>query len=205
LHKSAGVRRRGSLRVLLVDADAARGQAVRLDLEAQGLQVVELAADIVGLTERVRQSRADVIVCGIDDPSRDALDSMRALQQHEPRPIVLFTENAAPEQIEAAIDAGVAAYVAEGLAPEKVRPVIEVAIRQFRAYQALREQLAQARLQLEERKVIERAKGLLMQARGFSEEQAHQTLRRMAMDAGQRLLEAAEQVLARQTVRKRGF
>jgi response regulator NasT len=144
----------------------------------------------------VRQSGADVIVCGIDDPSRDALDSMRALQQHEPRPIVLFTENAAPEQIEAAIEAGVAAYVAEGLAPERVRPVIEVAIRQFRAYQALRQQLAQAQVQLEERKVIERAKGLLMQARGFSEGQAHQALRRMAMVGGKRLLDAAEHLLA---------
>jgi response regulator NasT len=167
--------------------------------------MVALASDIVGLTDRVRQSGADVIVCGIDDPSRDALDSMRALQQDEPRPVVLFTENAAPEQIEAATEAGVSAYITEGLAPEKVRPVIEVAIRQFRAYQALREQLAQARLQLEERKVIERAKGLLMQARDFSEEQAHEALRRMAMDAGQRLLEAAKHLLAHKEGSKRIF
>jgi response regulator NasT len=199
------VKRKPALRVLIVDADATRGQAVRLGLEAQGLQVVEVASSIVGLTERVRQSGAEVIVCGIDDPSRDALDSMRALQQNEPRPVVLFTENAAPEQIEAAIDAGVAAYVAEGLAPQRVRPVIEVAIRQFRAYHALREQLAEARLHLEERKVIERAKGLLMQARGYSEDQAHRVLRRMAMDAGQRLSDMAEQLLAQRAINKPRF
>ncbi|MFC0407163.1 ANTAR domain-containing response regulator [Roseomonas elaeocarpi] len=194
-----------ALRVLLIDADAARGQAVRVGLEAQGLQVVALTTDIIGLTERVRQSGADVIVCGIDDPSRDALDSMRALQRDEPRPVVLFTESAAPEQIEAAIDAGVAAYVAEGLAPERVRPVIEVAIRQFRAYQALREQLLRTQTQLEERKLIERAKGLLMQARGLSEDEAHQALRRAAMDEGIRLVEAAQRLLAQNINKKRMF
>jgi response regulator NasT len=188
--------------VLLVDADGRRAEAVREGLEAQGFQVVALVAEVVGLTARVRESGADIIVCGIDDPSRDALDSMRALARDEPRPVVLFAERGAPEQIEAAIEAGVAAYVAEGLDPARVRPVIEVAIRQFRAYQALRGQLARAQAQLEERKVIERAKGLLMQARGLDEEQAHQALRRAAMDRGQKLVEAAERILAQKINRK---
>jgi len=157
------------------------------------------------LTTRVRESGADVIVCGIDDPSRDALDSMRALARDEPRPVVLFAERSAPEQIKAAIEAGVAAYVAEGLDPARVRPVIEVAIQQFRAYQALRGVLARTQAELEERKVIERAKGLLMQARGLDEDQAHQALRRTAMDHGQRLMDAAKHILAQKMNRKTKF
>jgi response regulator NasT len=191
-----------ALRVLLVDADSHRAETVRKELEAQGFQVVALIAGVVGLTTKVRESAADVIVCGLDDPSRDALDSMRALARDEPRPVVLFAERNAPGQIEAAIDAGVAAYVAEGLDPARVRPVIEVAIRQFRAYQALRDALARTQAELEERKVIERAKGVLMQARGLDEDQAHQALRRSAMDHGQKLVEAARRILAQRIIKK---
>lgn len=191
--------------MLLVDADGRRAETVRDELEAQGFQVVAMIAGVVGLTTRVRESGADVIVCGIDDPSRDALDSMRALARDEPRPVVLFAERSAPEQIKAAIEAGVAAYVAEGLDPARVRPVIEVAIQQFRAYQALRGVLARTQAELEERKVIERAKGLLMQARGLDEDQAHQALRRTAMDHGQRLMDAAKHILAQKMNRKTKF
>ena len=188
--------------MLLIDADGRRAETVREELEAQGFQVVAMIAGVVGLTTRVRESGADVIVCGIDDPSRDALDSMRALARDEPRPVVLFAERSAPEQIEAAIEAGVAAYVAEGLDPARVRPVIDVAIQQFRAYQALRGVLARTQAELEERKVIERAKGLLMQARGLDEDQAHQALRRTAMDHGQKLVEAAKRILAQRMIKK---
>jgi response regulator NasT len=145
----------------------------------------------------VRLSGADVIVCGIDDPSRDALDSMRALNRHEPRPVVLFSERSTADQIEAAIEAGVAAYVAEELAPERVRQVIDVAIRQFRAHQALRDRLARVEAEMEDRKVIERAKGLLMQGLNLNEDDAHRWLRRRAMDGGHKLAEMASMVLAR--------
>jgi response regulator NasT len=182
--------------VLLIDADATRAQAVKRGLEEQGILVVALTTEIVGLTARVRDSGADIIVCGLEDPSRDALDSMRTLHREEPRPVILFAEQSTPKQIEAALEAGVTAYVVEEMAPERMRPVIEVAIRQFRAYQALRDQVAKAQIHLEERKLIERAKGLIMQAHGLTEEEAHRFLRRAAMDRGQRLVDAAEQILA---------
>lgn len=185
------------LRVLLVDADEPRARAVQAALEAEGYQVVGIAAQAMGLTERVRASAADVIVCGIDDPSRDALDSMRALHRDEPRPVVLFAERGEPAQIAAAIEAGVASYVVEGLSPSRVRPVIEVAIHQFRSHQALREALARSQADLAERKLIERAKGLLMQAHRLDEATAHRRLQRQAMDAGLKLVEVAQQLLAR--------
>jgi len=123
----------------LVDGEPERAEGVRLGLEAGGCIVVAIAPNVVDLAARVRQSQADVIVCDLDDPSRDALESMRALNRDEPRPEMLFAESGAPEQIEAALEASVAAYVVEGLAPARVRTVLEVAIRRFRAHQALRD------------------------------------------------------------------
>ncbi len=171
-----------ALRVLLVDGEPERAEAVRLGLEAAGCTVVAIAPDAADLTARVRASQADVIVCDLDDPSRDALESMRALNRDEPRPVVLFAERGAPEQIEAALEAGVAAYVVEGLAPARVRPVLEVAIRRFRAHEALRAQLAEARATLEERDQIAAAKRRLMRDEGLSEPEAHRRLQRMAME-----------------------
>lgn len=165
-----------------MDGEALRAEAVRQGLEAAGCTVVAIAPDVADLTARVRLSQADVIVCDLDDPSRDALESMRALNRDEPRPVVLFAERGAPEQIEAALEAGVAAYVVEGLAPTRVRPVLEVAIRRFRAHEALRAELAEARATLEERDQIAVAKRRLMRDEGLSEPEAHRRLQRMAME-----------------------
>ena len=164
-----------------MDADAARAAAVREGLEAAGCSVVAIAPDAARLTERVRESGADVIVCDLDDPSRDALESMRALNRDEPRPVVLFAERGAPEQISAALEAGVAAYVVEGLAPARVRPVLEVAIIRFRAHEALRAELAQARATIEERDRIAKAKRRMMREEDLSEPEAHRRLQRLAM------------------------
>lgn len=164
-------------------------------LEAAGCAVVAVVPDAADLVRLVREAGADVIVCDLDDPSRDALESMRALHRDEPRPVVVFASRGEPEQIEAALQAGVAAYVVEGLAPSRVRSVIEVAIRRFRAHQVLLTQLEEARVTSAERAVIERAKGALMQRRRLSEAQAHRMLRRMAMDRGRRLADAAADVL----------
>lgn len=178
-----------------MDADAERAEAVRAGLEAAGCAVVAVAPDAADLTRRVREAGAEVIVCDLDDPSRDALESMRTLHRDEPRPVVVFAARGEPGQIEAALEAGVAAYVVEGLAPARVRPVLEVAIRRFRAHQHLRAQLEEARATLAERAVIERAKGALMQRRRLTEDEAHRQLRRLAMDRGQRLADAAREVL----------
>ena len=184
------------MRVLLVDGDAERAAAVTSGLQAAGYTVAAVAPDATDLVRRVREAGAEVIVCGMDDPSRDALEAMGALHRDEPRPVVLFAVRAEPEQIEAALEAGVAAYVVEGLAPSRVRPVLEVAIRRFRAHQALRGELDQARTALAERKIIDRAKGLLMQRRRLSEPEAYGLLRRWAMDRGQRIAEVARLVVS---------
>jgi response regulator NasT len=183
------------LRVLLVDADAERAALVSAGLEAAGYEVVALAPDAADLTRRVRESGAEVIVCDLDDPGRDALESMRALNRDEPRPVVLFAERGEAEQIEAALEAGVAAYVVEGLAPTRVRPVIEVAIRRFRAHHAMRLELEATRATLAARAVIDRAKARLMERGRLSEEEAYRRLRRAAMDQGRRMVEVAQAIL----------
>ena len=128
--------------MLLIDADQDRAAAVKQGLEASGCSVVALLPDTSGLLTLARESRPEVIVCDLEDPSRDALESMEALHRDEPMPIVLFAAKAGAEQIKAALQAGVAAYVMEGLAPEQLRPVLEVTIHQFRTHQLLRAQLA---------------------------------------------------------------
>ncbi|MFC7693037.1 ANTAR domain-containing response regulator [Paeniroseomonas aquatica] len=178
-----------------MDSDLERAAAVQAGLAATGCVVVAIAAGTEELTRHVRDTGADVIVCGLDDPSRDELEGMRALHRDEPRPVVLFAERAEPDQIEAALAAGVAAYVVEGMAPARVRPVIEVAIRRFRAHQALRVELAEARQGLEDRKLVDQAKALLMQRHRLTEPEAYQRLRRMAMDRGLRLPVIAAQIM----------
>jgi two-component system, response regulator / RNA-binding antiterminator len=184
------------LRVLLVDGIAERASLVATGLAEAGCEVVAIAPDARDLTRRVRESQADVIVFDIDDPGRDALESMRALNQDEPRPVVLFANRGEPDQIEAALEAGVAAYVVEGLMPHRVRPVIEVAIRRFRAHQALRDELESTRATLAARRLIDRAKARLMETRHITEQEAYRRLRRMAMDRGIRMAEAAKAILS---------
>ena len=174
-----------------------RAAELRLGLEAAGCQVVGVAPDAGGLTALVRASQAEIIVCDIDDPSRDALESMRALNRDEPRPVVLFAEKGAPEQIAMALEAGVASYVIEGLSPARVRPVLEVASQQFKAYQRLRDELERARASLAQRDVVEQAKKRLMASHRLTEPEAHRRLQRMAMERGMKLADMANAVLAK--------
>ncbi len=185
-----------TLRVLLVDDNAERAAAVTAGLEADGCEVVALLPDHADIVDQVRSTGAQVIVCDLDHASRDAIDSMRALHRDEPRPVVMFVDRTDPGSISAAMEAGVAAYVVEGLSPRRVRAVIDVAVVRFQAHQALRAELAEARSALSDRKLVERAKGLLMQTRRMSEDEAYRALRRLAMDQGKRLTEVAENVIA---------
>jgi response regulator NasT len=181
---------------LLVDDDAGRAAAVSAGLTADGCRVVGIVADTADLVRAVRDTAAEVIVCDFDAPSRDCLESMRALNRDEPRPVVMFVDRSEPEAIVAAMEAGVAAYVIEGLSPGRVRSVIDVAVARFVAFQAMKAELEHARAALSDRKLIDRAKNVLMTTRGLSETDAHRRLRKLAMDRGQKLRDVAEQLVA---------
>ena len=146
----------------------------------------------------------DVIVIACDSPDRDTLESLRDATAANLRPVVMFVDRSTPGLAEAAVEAGVAAYVVDGLAPGRVRSVLDVAMSRFKLMQRLRSDLHKARADLASRKTIERAKGLLMKERGLDEEAAYGVLRKLAMDTGRPLAAAAADLLAFAGVLKGG-
>jgi two-component system, response regulator / RNA-binding antiterminator len=183
------------LRVLLVDDGAHRVSLIHDELTRQGHLVVGVVDSALLIHDCVLRLQPDVVVVDSESPSRDTLEHLATVSAHSPRPVVVFSENADQEPMQRALRAGVSAYVIAGLQPQRLLPVLQVAIARFEQDQALRGQLDVAHTQLSERKTIERAKGLLMDELGLSEEQAHAHLRKLAMDRSQRLGQAAERVV----------
>jgi response regulator NasT len=183
------------MRVLVVDESRERGQVLRAALEDAGYEVVVSRGAPLALLADVERTQPDVIVIDTESPSRDVLEHLVVMGREQPRPIVMFSADSAPDAIREAVRAGVAAYVIDGLDPARVKSIVEVACARFDAYQQLRDELAEAKLKLSERKLVERAKGLVMKARGLDEDAAYAALRKLAMDRGKRLAEVAQQVI----------
>jgi response regulator NasT len=182
--------------VLLVDDDQKRGVRLRTALVAVGYDVVAHVSAAVDLVARVRELRPDVVIIDRDSPDRDTLEQLCVVTRDNPRPIVMFTQDADQERMRAALQAGVSAYVVDGLAAERVQPIVNVALARFEQHQALRAELSEAKATLAERKLIERAKGIVMKSRGVGEEEAYQLLRKMAMDRNERLAQVADNVIS---------
>lgn len=185
------------LRVMLVDENPQRSTLLQQALHDAGCQVVAQVGAYGDLLSHVRDAQPDLILIDMESPDRDTLEHLRSVSNDQPRPIVMFTERSEAETITAAIDAGVSAYVVdEPTVTHRLRPIMEVAIAQFRHFQTLRQELETTRVKLAERKTIEKAKGLLMQRKGLTEEQAYQTLRKLAMDRNQRLFEVCRTLIS---------
>ena len=178
-----------------VEAQARRNTALRIGLLESGYDIVaSLPADIF-LPERIAQIQPDMIIIDSESDARDVLEHIVIATRDEPRPIVLFTDDQTTSSMDAAIDAGVSAYIVAGLHAGRVKPVLDVALARFRREQRLLDELSDTRRQLADRKLIERAKGVLMAKSGLSEEQAYQKLRSMAMNRKLKLVEVAQRVL----------
>ncbi|HEX2890200.1 ANTAR domain-containing response regulator [Vineibacter terrae] len=184
------------LRILLVDDDAQRGAMLERTLSEAGHRVVAQASGTDDLLDHVRAHGPDMIIVDVSSPNRDMLEHMRHVSREQARPIVMFVDDTDEAMAVEAVKAGVTSYVVDGLSPARVKPIMNVAIARFRALQELRDELDKARATLVERKLVERAKGILMAQRGLSEEDAYRALRKLAMDKGKRLAEIAEQVIA---------
>lgn len=177
------------------DAQAHRNTALRIGLLESGYDIVaSLPADIF-LPERIAQIQPDMIIIDSESDARDVLEHIVIATRDEPRPIVLFTDDQTPTSVDAALAAGVSAYIVDGLHAERVKPVLDVALARFRREQKLLDELSDTRRQLAERKLIERAKGVLMAKNRLTEEQAYQRLRSMAMNKKLKLAEIAQRVL----------
>ena len=181
--------------VLLIDDDQDRRAMLEQALLAAGYAVTVRAVAGKDLLDAVNTVQPDVIVIDVDSPDRDTLEHMCSVARDAQRPVVMFTHDEDADRMRTAIRAGVSAYVVGGLSSERVKHIVDVAVLRFKEHQALRQELAQTKLSLAERKVIERAKGVLMRQRSCGEEQAFQALRKMAMDRNRRLAEVAQSVI----------
>jgi response regulator NasT len=180
---------------MLVDEQPARFKVLEEALVAQGYRVVAKVTTADDIQAEVERSQPDVIIADLDNPGRDTLESMQAITRKRPRPIVMFTNDGDTATIELAVKSGVTAYIVDGMSPDRIRPILDVAIMRFREYQLLRNELELTRMQLSDRKLIDKAKGLLMK-KGMDEAQAYHRLRRMAMDRNMKLPELARSIIA---------
>lgn len=182
------------MRVLVIDPDPARAALVAEGLD--GVDPLEVRQSAQFDAAEVASFSPDIIVVACDSADRDTLESLREAGETNPRPVVMFADRSEPGLAEQAIRAGVAAYIVDGLAPARVRPILEVAMTRFSLMQQLRGDLAKAKANLESRKVVDRAKGLLMKERSLDEDAAYKLLRKLAMDTGRPLGAVATDLLA---------
>ena len=183
------------MRVLVVDESAVRAQMLRAALLQAGYDVVAPLSSPLALLETIERLKPDVIVIDVDSPSRDVLEHLVMVTQHTPRPIVMFAADGSPAAIREATRAGVSAYVVDGLDRKSIKAIVDAAVARFEEFQSLRTLLAEANLKLSERKLVEKAKGLLMRRRGLDEDAAYAVLRKMAMDRSLKLADVAQRVI----------
>ncbi len=184
------------LRILLVTDTAKPIGELRETLLQQGYDVLTDARSSTALLSSVERQRPDVVIIDTESPSRDTLEQLSVMNSLAPRPVVMFTPDADQQHIRAAVGAGVTTYVVDGLDAGKLSPIIEVAMVRFAEDDKLRQRLAKVEQQLADRKLIDRAKGLLMDKRGMAEAAAFEMLRTQAMKQGITLAEMARQVIA---------
>ncbi len=183
------------LHILVIDADRIRASIIEDGLRSAGHDRVTVIDDMTRLMRRVVEVDPDVIVIDLENPNRDVLEHMFQVSRAAKRPVAMFVDRSDVGSIEAAIDAGVSAYVVDGLKKERIKPILDTAISRFNVFDRLRRELEEAKGKLAERRSIDRAKGILMRTRGMSEDEAYTLLRRTAMNQGRRMAEIAESLI----------
>lgn len=181
-----------NLTVVVVEHNRDRAFAIVDALKESGDVDVYVIGNVSGLARKIAAHNPDIVLIDIDNPSRDMLEELTVASGPLERPVAMFVSNAAGRWAKAAVEAGVSAYVVDGLTAERIKPVIDTAIARFQMLRQMRTELAETRRALEERKVIDRAKGVLMKARGVSEDEAYALLRKTAMNQNRRVAEVAE-------------
>jgi two-component system, response regulator / RNA-binding antiterminator len=183
------------LRILLVDQNVMRASVLEEGLREAGCSDVIVVRDMQNLLRRIVDADPDVIFIDLENPNRDVLEQMFQVSRSVRRPIAMFVDRSDTDMIAAAVDAGVGAYVVDGLKKERVKSILELAVSRFHAFNRIRDELEHTKQALEERKIIDRAKGILMKERNLSEEQAYALLRKAAMNENRRVVEVAQSLL----------
>lgn len=173
------------LRILIIDESRARAGELCAGLAMAGHQVAAVLPSALDLTAQIESIKPDVILIETESPSRDTLENLAVMNREMPRPVILLTQESDTEVMRAAFKAGVSAYIVDNLDLARLKPIVDVAIARFEEHQALKRELAVATRKLSERKIVEKAKGILMKTRGLDEDQAYAALRKLAMERAQ--------------------
>lgn len=183
------------LHILIIDASRIRASIIEQGLREAGHTRVTLLEEAAPLMRRIVEIDPDVVVIDLESPNRDQLEHMFQVSRALRRPVAMFVDSTDRASIEAAIDAGVSAYVVDGLKKERVKAVLDTAVGRFNAFNRLQSELAQAKDEIAARKSIDRAKGILMRTRGLSEDEAYALLRKTAMNQGRKIAAVAKSVV----------
>lgn len=183
------------LTILVIDENAIRASIIEEGLREAGHTKVTVVHEVNGIARIIDTLRPDVIVIDLENPNRDMMEHLFQLTRTVGRPIAMFVDRSDTASIEAAVEAGVSAYIVDGLKKERVKPILDMAVSRFNAFSRLQRELADAKSALEERKIVERAKGILMKMRGLSEEQAFALLRQTAMNEKKKISDIAQSVV----------
>ena len=186
------------MRIAIIDDSASRAMVIQEGLAALPDCAIFLLTERRGLVARIAEIAPDVVLMDLGNPSRDVLEEYFAVSRALSRPIAMFVDQSDEEAIAASIDAGVSAYVVDGLAAHRIRPLLDLAVRRFHAFSRLQADLAQALGALAEREAIDKAKRILMTSRSFTEPQAYAELRKTAMNQGRRIADIADAVVTAQ-------
>ncbi|MBI5901670.1 MAG: ANTAR domain-containing protein [Rhodocyclales bacterium] len=184
------------LRILVIDESRTRAAELCAALAMAGHQVAAVLPSALDLTAQIENIRPDVILIETDSPSRDTLENLAVMDRQMPRPVIILTADDDAARMRDAFNAGVSAYVVDNVDMTRLKPIVDVAIARFESRQALRKELAAATKKLSERKVVEKAKGILMKTRGLDEDAAYATLRKLAMERAQPLGKVAGDLVA---------
>ncbi|MEP7350693.1 MAG: ANTAR domain-containing protein [Sphingorhabdus sp.] len=183
------------MRIAIIDESPARAAVIEEGLREAGLSDTTVFSGRQGIVGRIQSFSPDVILMDLGNPQRDELEEMFAVSRALARPIAMFVDQTDDASIEASIEAGVSTYVVDGLKKERIKPILDVAIRRFNAFARLRAELDEARGQLAERKAVDAAKALLMRKRQMDEPAAYAALRKAAMDSGRKIGDVADALL----------
>jgi response regulator NasT len=183
------------LTILVIDENAIRASIIEEGLRDAGHRRVTIIHEVNGVARIIETLKPDVIIIDIENPNRDMMEHLFQLTRTVSRPIAMFVDRSDTASIEAAVEAGVSAYIVDGLKRERVKPILDMAVSRFNAFSRLQRELADAKSALEERKIVERAKGILMKMRGLSEEEAFTLLRQTAMNEKKKMSDIAQSVV----------
>ena len=182
-------------KILVIDENPIRRAILHAGLGDAGFSNVVLLEDMTGLLDQIYRIDPDVILIDLENPSRDVIEQMFQVSRIVKRPIAMFVDQSDRNTIAAAVDAGVSAYIVDGLKKERVKHILDLCISRFNAFSRLQDELSRAKSALEARKIIDRAKGILMQVKGLSEEQAYALLRTTAMNEKRKITDVAQAVI----------